>query len=183
MKFIFDFDDVLFNTSKHRGHPLFKEYQFSVIEKAGISMEAILEYYEKERLNQISLKKMLQHFSLDMGLYDVVLDQSKNFINTEMLDLVQKLGKSNCIIVTYGDTEFQLDKIKRSGIESMFSGVIAVSGSKKESIENFCEENKYEKIFFIDDSDKHFKELDLIKYPNLKTVHYTGQHLDLGSFT
>ena len=182
MKYIFDFDDVLFPTSKERGHPLFKEYQFSVIEKAGVPMSKILEYYEKERLNQFSLKKILNHFSLPGSLYQEIIAQSKNFINHEVIETVKRLGSSNCIILTYGDNEFQIDKIEQSGIAPLFAKIIPVPGSKQETLEKLCREFKDEQVIFIDDSAKHFENLDPIKCVNLKTILYTGGPLDLSPF-
>ncbi len=182
MKYIFDFDDVLFHTSKQRGYPLFKEFQFSILEKAGIPMTAILEYYERERLNQFSLKKMLKHFSLSEDVYNEILNHSKNFVNIEMIELVKNLEQWNCIILTYGDIEFQLDKIEKSGIAPLFSQIIAVEGSKKETLEKICKEFSNESVIFIDDSIKHFDSLDPQLCSNLKTIHYTGQKLDKSSF-
>ena len=93
--------------------------------------------------------------------------------------MLEKLGKENCHIVNYGDEEFQLDKIHSSSIAPLFSEIIVVSSEKKEIIEKLCAKHKDEQVFFIDDQIKHFDELDLDKCPNLKTILYTGQKLEL----
>ena len=172
MKYIFDFDHVLFNTSK------LKERIFLVLGEIGIERSAINEYIEKERWNQFSLKKLLKHFSVEENLYGQIMKNNKNFINAEVLDTVKKIGKENCHIVSYGDEEFQLDKIHSSSIAPLFSEIIVVSSEKKEIIEKLCAKHKDEQVFFIDDQIKHFDELDLDKCPNLKTILYTGQKLD-----
>ena len=176
MKYIFDFDDVLSHTSKQGENSLFKEHIFSSLEKAGISRNSILEYYEKERLNRLSLRAWIAHFSIKNpeDLYEEIISRSKDFMNSELVEIVKKLGKANCFIVTYGDTEFQLDKIKRGGIESLFSEIIVVPKSKKEAVETISAKYNNEDVYFIDDSPKHFEDLDFKKYPNLKTVLFTN---------
>ncbi|OGI66512.1 hypothetical protein A3H53_02740 [Candidatus Nomurabacteria bacterium RIFCSPLOWO2_02_FULL_40_10] len=173
MKFIFDFDDVLFHTTKK-----FREHENAILEKAGISRETSMEYSKKERWNLFSLRKMLAHFSVPPELYEKIMEKSKNHVNEELREIIEKLGKPNCYLVTYGDEEFQLDKIKRSGIMPLFSEVIVVIGSKKEAIEKICAKYKNEKVIFVDDKAKHFEDLDFIKYPNLKTILYDERGLE-----
>jgi FMN phosphatase YigB (HAD superfamily) len=166
MKYIFDFDDVLFQTTK------LKEKIFLTLEEVGVPRNLVKEYLEKERWNCFSLKKMLAHFSVHENLYEKIMNICGDLRNEELFEIVKKIGKENCFIITYGDEEFQQDKIKRAGIAPLFSEVIIVSNSKKETIEKICAEYKNEEIIFIDDSAKHFEDLNLIKYPNLKTVHF-----------
>jgi hypothetical protein len=139
MKYIFDFDDVLFRT--------------------------------------IDFKKILPHFPIPENLYEEIMSGCKNFVNIELVDIVKKLEKKNCFIISYGDKEFQMDKIKRVGIEPLFSEIIVVSESKKEAVEKVCAKYKDEKVIFIDDKAHHFENLDFKKYPNLTTILYTGQDL------
>lgn len=169
MKYIFDFDDVLFYTTRHR-----KEQIFPLIEKAGIPMDKIEEYYKKARLEQFSLKKILAYFDIK-DLHEEIMQGAENFLNTELVDVIKKLGKNNCIIVTYGDEEFQFEKINRAGIMNLFSKIIVMPGSKKETIEKICTENRDEEIIFIDDKQQYFDDLDFTKCLNLKTILYTGQ--------
>lgn len=167
MKYIFDFDDVLVHTTKK-----IKEHTYSVLEKAGVSRGLSEEYIEKERRSLFSLKKMLAHFSVSESLYEEIMKETKNFVNNELVEIVKKIGKSDCYIITYGDKEFQMEKIKRAGIESLFSEIIVVLESKKEAVEKICAQHRDEKVIFIDDKAKHFKDLDFVKYPNLKTILY-----------
>ncbi len=171
MKFIFDFDDVLFHTSKR-----FKKHVIPVLEKHGISRNQIEEYFKKERWNLFSFKKMLAHFSVSR-LYEEIMGKGKVFSNKDLIEVIKKMGKNNCFIITYGDEEFQRDKIERAGITPLFSEIIVVTGSKKESIERICEKYKNEEVLFVDDKAKHFEDLDFNKYPNLKTILYDGQGL------
>jgi FMN phosphatase YigB (HAD superfamily) len=173
MKYIFDFDNVLFDTSKK-----FKEHMILVLEKIGVSPDSVRDYCDKERWNQFSLKKMLNHFSVKEDFYEKIMSKNKNFVNGELIEVIKKLGRSNCFILTYGDEEFQLNKIKRTGIGAHFVEIIVVSGSKEEAIEKICDKYKKEKVLFIDDKTKHFEDLDFKKYPNLKTIFYDENGLE-----
>lgn len=176
MKYIFDFDDVIFHTTKYR-----RERIFTLIEQAGISNEKIEEYYKIARLNCFSLKNMLDHFELPVSLYQKIISESKSFVNTEILKFILKLDKNDKYIVTYGDKKFNMEKLSHSGVFDLFlpQNIFIVQGSKKKIIESICVRHKKEKVIFIDDKEKEFIDLDLNKYPNLKTILYTGQKLDV----
>lgn len=173
MKFIFDFDDVLFHTTK-----LFKKHMYATLEKAGVSRDVAEKYYKEVRKDKLWLKELLIHFSVSEALYEEILKDSQNFINQELLNIVKKLGKENCHIVTHGNDEFQRDKIKKAGIETLFSEIVVVQKSKKEAIEKICAEHFDEKVIFVDDKIKHFEDLNFKKYPNLKTILYDDQGLE-----
>jgi FMN phosphatase YigB (HAD superfamily) len=177
MKYIFDFDDVLFNTKK------FKERIYTSVEKVGISREVEENYYQEFKKYAFSLKKFLsslfakekkEQVSID-AIYEEIMFDCKSFLNEDLIKIVQSLGVGNSLIVTSGDEEFQMDKIKRAGVEPLFSQIVVVPGSKKEVIEKICSENKNEKIIFVDDKVKFFEDIDMSKCPNLETILYDAQ--------
>jgi FMN phosphatase YigB (HAD superfamily) len=174
MKFIFDFDDVLFNNTKE-----FKPYMYGILEKAGVPRDIAEPYYKQVRVNEFWLKDLLKHFSLDVSLYEKILDKNiiKEFLNKELIDLVFKLGKENCYILTHGGTEFQLDKIGRTGIIPLFSEVISVFTKKTKNIERICMKYKDEQVIFIDDKIIHHDNIAITKCPNLKTILFDEQGL------
>jgi len=178
MKYIFDFDDVLFHNSEK-----LKKRIYSCLDKAGIPYDIAEAYYKKVRGGEFSLKNFLSEI-IDLEkkkdinlveLYEEIMKECPNFINTELVNLVQKLEKENCYLVTYGGYEHNKSKIERSGITPLFSEIHIVFGSKKEVVEKICAKHRNEKVIFIDDKAKHFEDLDFKKYPNLKTILYTGQ--------
>ncbi len=180
MKFIFDFDDVLFNTRK------FKEQIYLSVEKIGIPRAVEEECYKEFRKYAFSLKKFLSYLfdkekkenvSIN-GIYEEIMFDCKSFLSQELIEIVRKLGKENCYIVTSGDKKFQFDKIKRAGVESLFSEIVVVPESKKEEIEKLCVKYKNEKIIFVDDKIKFIEDLDTSKYPNLKIILYDEQGLE-----
>lgn len=173
MKFIFDFDDVLFHNTK-----LFKEHMYMCLEKAGIFRAEAEKYYKEVRVNEFWLKELMAHFSLKESFDEELLSESKNFVNKELVKIIKKLGRLNCYIVTQGGEKWQKDKIKKVDIEPLFSDVITVWESKKEAVEKICAKYKNEDVVFIDDKVKHFENLDFKKYPNLKTILYDEQGLE-----
>ncbi len=177
-KFIFDFDDVLFNNTKQ-----FKKHMFSSIEEAGVPLPTALNYYKKVRKDQFpfSLKKFIsklfikqKKFSkkLEKDLYQKIMKECKNFTNTELLEIVKKMGKTNCYMVTNGDKDFQKDKIKRSNISQLFCEIHIVPESKKNVIEKICDKNRQGEIIFTDNRKIFIDDIDFKNCPNLKTIHY-----------
>ncbi|MFA5750964.1 MAG: HAD hydrolase-like protein [Candidatus Paceibacterota bacterium] len=172
MKYIFDFDDVIFkNTS------LFKVSMFSLIEKEGVSIDHAKELYNQMRIKEFSLTKFLN--SLFTGkeeiiktLYSKIMGKCPLYINQEVIDLIKKAGKENCFLVTNGEQQFQKDKIEKSGITPLFKEIYIVPDSKREVIEKICKENINEKIVFMDDKPKFFEDLDMNICKNLETVLY-----------
>ncbi len=180
MKYIFDFDDVLFNTTKQ-----LKRRMFLCLEKIGIPRKISEEYYKTVRKNQFSLKNFISALLIREKinkinaeeLYEEILSECKNFTNIKLLKTIKKIGKRNCFIVSNGEKKFQQDKIKRSGIALLFSKIYIVLESKKEIIYALCDKYKNEKIFFIDNKIKFFEDIDLKKCRNLKTILFTDNTL------
>lgn len=172
MKYIFDFDDVLFfNTLK------FKPHMYHCLEEAGIPKNISEVFYKKIRVSRFWLKDLIKHFSLNNNFYEKILKDIDIFLNIELINQIKKLGKENCFILTHGGEEFQLDKINKTGISSLFSEIVVVFDKKTEAIEKICLKYKDEEVLFIDDKQEHFDNLDMKKYPNLKTILYKGQDL------
>ena len=184
MKYIFDFDDVIFYTTKHR-----LNHMFPILEKLGISREQIDAYYKKTRLEGFSLRNTLNFFFPHQkkdeheSLHEEIMQSGKNYINIELMEFIKKLGKENCFLITHGGGEFQKEKIRRAGAEPLFSEIIILIGSKKEAVEKICEKFKNETVVFVDDKPQYFEDLDFKKYPNLKTVLYTRQKFDVNDFS
>ena len=182
MKYIFDFDDVLFNNTKQ-----LKEHMYACLEEVGVSRLLAETYYKEVRNKEFIMKKFIS--ALFAGekinkiskqeLYEKIMVKSKNFINLELVKVVKKIGKQNCYMVTHGNKSHQLDKIERTGLASLFSEIFIVQKSKKQSIEKICARHIDEEVVFIDDKAKRFEDLDFVKYPNLRTILYTEQDLSI----
>ena len=173
MKFIFDFDDVLFYNTKQ-----LKERMYSILEREGVSRGDVEAYYKTTDGVRFWLKDMLTHFSLSQDLYKEVLEENKNFVNKDLVEIIKKLGKENCYIVTHGVESWQKDKIESAGLEPLFTKIFIVSENKKNVVEEICKKHKDEKVVFVDDKVKYFEELDMSKCPNLKTILFDEHGLE-----
>jgi FMN phosphatase YigB (HAD superfamily) len=180
MKFIFDFDDVLFNNTTQ-----FKKQIFNVLVKNGVPEPVAMEYYAEVREKEFSLKKFIVFLFAKLNIknevdqiYKSILMGCSKFLNTELIEEVKKMGKENCYLLTNGEFEFQQDKIKYAGILNLFDTIYIVPGTKKEIIHDICDNNSKEKIVFVEDRVKFIKDLDFVKYPNLKAILYDEQGLE-----
>src|SRR3989338_5794924 len=143
MKFICDFNGVLFNAKE------FIKFMYDYLEKTGTPRSITEEYYKKVGGTQFGLKEMLSHFSIDESFYEKILNESLKFNNKELLDVVNKLGKEN----------WQRDKISKTGIGQYFSEIYVVSESKKGAVEALCKKHEKETVVFVDDKAKYFENL------------------------
>ena len=173
MKYIFDFDDVLFDTEK------FKEHIFNFLEKVGVNKLKVKTYYRKDRESKspFSLKKFLLDICAAEGIkrdqqemYEDIMRTCQIFINGDLRELITRLGKENCFLVTDGLEEFQKDKIKHSAVHRLFNQIYIVQGSKKGPVEYVCGKYTDEPVIFFDNKKEYFNDLDKEKFPNLKTV-------------
>lgn len=181
MKYIFDFDDVLFYTTKK-----FKERIFLCLEEVGVSRDVSQKFYMEIPKVEFSLKNYISNLlsfenkdkSKIEEIYKKIMSECTNFSNTKLLEKIRSYGKDNCIILSNGDKEFQMDKIESCGIAPLFKNIIIVPGSKKDVVYKICEEYRDEKVIFYDDKIKFFDDIDKTKCPNLETILYTGQDIE-----
>jgi FMN phosphatase YigB (HAD superfamily) len=156
---------------------------FRLIAGAGVSEDETRAYYSEVREKEFSLKKFISTLfsrndikGIDINkLYEAIMLKSPEFMNAPLVELVKKMGKDNCYIVTNGSQEFNRDKIKYSGIDNLFEKIYIVPGTKKEIIKEICAKNKNSKVVFIDDKLKFISDIDLKDCPNLKTIVYNDQ--------
>jgi len=176
-KYIFDFDDVLFfNTEK------FKKHMYKCFEKVGVQHDTVKKYYaiEKEKgwvLHNL-VASVLKGENITLiskeELSEKIMGECKNFINDELVNRIKQLRVEDCYMVTHGVKEYQLEKVRRTGLEPFFTQIFTVLDTKKGPVEMICEQFKNDEIVFVDDKEKRFADLDFKKYPNLRTVLYIG---------
>ena len=158
------------------------------LEQAGIPSSVAEQHYKEIRATRVpfSLKKFLSFvFTCEnltkvvvQDVYEKIMQICPSFLNSELLEIVRKLGKNNCYIVTNGDEDFQKDKIEKSGITPFFYEIYITPGNKKDIIEKICIKNKDEKIIFVDNKEEFFIDLNMNICKNLKTLLYDEQGLN-----
>jgi hypothetical protein len=176
MKYIFDFDDVILENTKK-----LKPYIFGALfHQYGITEEESRAEYAKLSNEEFSTKKFIRGLFAKHGIpeseisdiYQRIISSCKAFLNTEMLLLIESLGRENCYLVTNGEREWQEDKLAVTEVRKYFKESNIVTGSKKNEISRICLENRTEKVLFIDDKQKHLDEVDSKELPNLVKFHF-----------
>lgn len=179
MKYIFDFDDTLFDSKR------FKTHIFSILQKAGAEVNPEIYYndFRKENKEQnvpFSLKKFIEYTlkkenlpSRVEELYEEIMKDCPKFVHESVFEAIRNAGSDNCYIVTHGETEFQFEKMARSGIAEVFNPnkvFVAEGKTKKDYIYRICDQNLNEQIVFFDDQEEFFKDLDKERVTNLELV-------------
>lgn len=176
-KYIFDFDDVLFfNTEK------FKKHMYKCFEEIGVPYDTVKKYYKIEKEKGWVLQKLVESVLngenitlIDKDeLSEKIMGECQNFVNHELVERIKKLDVQNCYMVTHGIKEYQLEKVDRTGLNSLFTQIFTVLDTKKGPVEMICGQFKDDEVIFVDDKEKRFADLDFVKYPNLRKVLYLG---------
>ncbi len=178
MKVIFDFDDVIFNARA------FKEIFFRVLEGRGY--ENIREKYEtlRKEATPFSLYSFIRQVTAEsseenvVALYSEVMNSCESLVNHEVVNVIGRLGKENCYIVTNGDELFQMDKIERSIGIGAVREVFVVPGSKREKLAMLCARHNDETVIFVDDKLSFINDVPRSEEcQNLKTVLFNEHGL------
>ena len=176
-KYIFDFDDVVFfNTEK------FKRHMYACFEEAGVPYETVKKYYKIEKEKGWVLQNLVGSVLKGENITSIgknelaekIMKECRSFINHELTARIERLGSENCYMVTHGVSEYQLEKVDRTGLRSLFAQIFVVQDTKKGPVEMICEQFKDHEVVFVDDKEKRFADLDFEKYPNLRKVLYVG---------
>ena len=181
MKYIFDFDDVLFNNTEQ-----FKKHMFRLIAEAGVPLEAAREYYYRPEVHgqEFSLKKFISDlfskFGIEVpqdGVYETIMSKCPEFRNMELVEALRSIPKKDRYIVTNGHREFNMDKLKYSGIYKLFdeNNIFIVPGSKKDAIDEIRRRNTGREMTFIDNR-RDFLD-GLPDYPNFRKILYKKEKL------
>lgn len=184
MKYIFDFDDVLFKNTE-----LFKEYTYKCLEEVGVKREDAKRNYQEVRASfalKSFIKSMFALYNVNQDpdvIYEKIMSKCPEFLNEEMIQAIKRVGVENCYIVTAGNEEFQKEKLQRSGIWDLFSGNRRIKIVKKDKREAILEilslpENLNQIFSFFDDKIEFIKEIKKAGLHNIEAILYsTG---DLG---
>lgn len=178
MKYIFDFDDVIFDshTFKNRIAELLLGYS--------ISREDFLADYAQVRGPGYSVSQhitdLFQKYNVQVGeseitsIVDTLFADIKQLLNFDVVTFISK-NTSDVFILSAGNTDFQMRKIIETGIKDIVSEVVIVPHSKKEWVIVFAKKYPDETVYFIDDNREHLLHKEFDSVSNLKTILYTGK--------
>lgn len=178
VKIFIDFDDVIFNTKQFKAD--FKEMFLT----QGISGDIFDKYYNDPNdtraiktfdpwkqlarmkseinLNTVEITKLVNEYIADMSRY--VFDDVKDF--------VAAIGAENIWLLSYGEKEFQIKKIKNSAIAKLIPRVIVTDESKAAEMKKILPapgKQKEGEVYFLDDRLEQIREVKNI-FPTVRTI-------------
>lgn len=151
MKIYIDFDRTIYDTDE-----FIKDLKTKCLEY-GISEDLFNEKVKELYLVHFNCFKLLdtiyEHTLFDKKLYEdfqTILDNGDKYVFTDSILALKTLKQKdyNITILTFGDKEFQLNKINHSGVLPYVDNII-VTGTRKDTLEL-----NYENCVFIDDNPK-----------------------------
>ncbi len=149
MKIYIDFDHTLFDTDT------FLNDLCEVIIKNNIDMDLYNKYRIKEKKQGFNIFKIVddirKEVSIDSKILDSlhkVLSDSNKYVYDDSLSFIKKAKEMGyqIVLLTKGNKEFQLEKIRNTNIYSYFDDIIITLKKKG------CLDIDYENSIFIDDS-------------------------------
>ncbi len=177
MKYILDFDDVLFDALSFK-----EERLFSSLETIGISKEECAQKYMKGNFKNLQLfltevaKEYGKVLNIEMlkKIEEKVFKNLHTFLNPNICRFIEQKGKENCYILSLGDSYFQMRKIVDSGASNIVSGVAIVHKTKKEWVIGFAQTHSDEQVYFIDDTKRHLEHSEFKMFNNLYCILYSN---------
>ena len=173
MKIILDFDDTIFNT-----YGLLSNF-LEVYKKAGFKEEEFYIGYQKvkERFKDFDLK-LIVDMLYDLKQFDknkvekeidCILEKTDLHVYSDFVDFTKNFKRTNLILLSYGTTKFQKEKIERSKIVPLLNEIIITKNDKADDFKNITRKYGSEKIFFIDD---RADQIDSVKknFPQITTL-------------
>lgn len=173
MKIFFDLDYTLFDTGK------LKARLQQALAKEGVDEALFVKTYKDSKNNlfyepklQLELiEKLVPAVSAKKTeqILQEILDESSNFLYQDAVPFLQKWHKKlNLNLLTFGNEDFQREKVKRAGIESFFNEIFVVQDVKKAEILKRLLDNR-EKILLVDDNPADLAEAKE-SFPELVTA-------------
>ncbi|MCK4919021.1 MAG: hypothetical protein KAS01_01410 [Candidatus Pacebacteria bacterium] len=183
MKIILDFDDTIFDTFQ-----VMQEFR-KIFNRLGFTDDEFWSAYQQ-------CKKDINDFNPDIFLdtierarsYDKkkakegmqnLTERFSDFIFSDFFCFLNIAKKEELILLSYGLSDFQKNKIEKSGIIPYFSEIIITSRDKAEDVEEI--QNKYkEKLVFIEDKAESIDSVKkkLPEVTTMKIIRPQGGHIE-----
>ena len=161
MNIYIDFDRTLFDTD------LFLNDLENVLELSGITIDKFFDYVNKDKENGFNiysiLNLMAKDIKVDDDVYkkiDKIIENSEHYIYSDVYDFVKKSKSSGykIFVLTKGNDEFQLLKIRNTDLFDYLDGVIVTLKDKGKLDLN------YQESIFIDDNPGEIESI-MLKNP------------------
>jgi len=182
MEVFIDFDDVIFNTKKFvtdikrafRKYGIDEElFQKSYIDYPIKNKNGTIKKYEPSK-HIVILEREFEFDGRKLRA-DVrkITKNSSAYVFPDVTDFISKSGKKNVHIISYGDTDFQEEKISECGVAGLVSAIIISDKLKSDSIKKIISKETIDlsdgKIYFIDDRMEQIVDVKKA-YPKITTI-------------
>ncbi|MCK5490681.1 MAG: hypothetical protein KAI67_02450 [Candidatus Pacebacteria bacterium] len=183
MKIILDFDDTIFNTFM-----VMQEFR-KIYNLLGFTDDEFWSAYgqcKKDNngfdpdifLNTIEKIRSYDKNRAKEGMQNLT-ERFSDYIFSDFFCFLSVAKKEELILLSYGLSDFQKNKIEKSGIISYFSEIIVTSRDKAEDIEEI--QNKYkEKIVYIEDKAESIDNVKkrMPEVITMKIIRPQGGHIE-----
>ncbi len=194
MKIFVDFDNTIFDT-RHK----FLDGFFEVFYKYGVGREVFdktLPYFSKTALQAGECYCPKRHIEEIIKKNDLRIDKKvflremsefledlEDYVFEDFYEFVNYFDKKDLVILSYGEYNFQKQKIDGSGINKYFRDVIITDGDKTQEIEKYMQNFPNEDAVIIDDKRGYFESVKQSKV-NIGTIHIVreGNECDNNKF-
>ena len=157
MKFYLDFDYTIFDTYE------FRKELYKILESNGIDRKYLKLTLETENSKLINIRETFKELSVKTNTpinnfiepLEKLYNECEKYIYPDVVNFLEYLREKNCdiYILTWGQKEFQKEKVSASKIEKYLDGVIYTEKLK------YNLDIDYKNSVFIDDSIRDLKGL------------------------
>jgi FMN phosphatase YigB (HAD superfamily) len=192
MKIFIDFDNTLLDTRR-----IVRELYIPLLETYGKTEDEIRKAlgsfssfagYDHERGTTFTVERHLRLLGFTeeerqdiMPKAEVFFREAQRFLFPGVQELLAFLKDQETIVLTYGDKDFQLLKVKGAGILDQVTKVCCTEHTKVDEIKSELEAG--ERAVFIDDKAEYFPAMKDIFGERLTLIHFvpdTEGHSDMG---
>lgn len=173
MKIFVDFDDTIFDKSGG-----FVQAYKDIFMRCGVEEENFFdtlhfvgEFYTPQK-HVMRIIRRQPSVCVERILHNITqfLLQSKQFVFSDVVRSLQKFDRNDLIILSYGENDFQMQKIVQSGVLTYVSDVIITQGDKSREIEMYMQRDPDHDIVAIDDNVKHLMNIKQ-RFCTAVTIH------------
>ncbi len=178
MKIFVDFDDTMFDKSCGFVQAYKEIFIQSGVEEKNFfdTLHFAGEFYTPQK-HVVRITKKQPSICVENILKNITqfLLQSKKFVFADIARSLQKFDRGDLIILSYGENDFQMQKIINSGLMKYVSDVIITQGDKAREIEMYMQDEPDHDIVAIDDGVNHLANIKKI-FCTAITIHKLGTH-------
>lgn len=174
-----DLDDTLIDTSSFK-----KDFFQKIADQFGVSASEIDQIYEIQKKGHIEgwvkeFEKLLsQKYNKPVGFLDPIVRSSLQhlLLKKDVFEYVKKF-EGYKVLLTYGDTELQKEKIKILGLEKHLDDIIITSEKKINYLSAIISETHvtlnnrdFSDVVALEDKESIIADIRA-KYPWIRTIH------------